>query len=60
MMSMTLGVDVLAAYSEEKLANMSLGEVLDRAQKNRKLACALSGFASGRMLKRAQLAWASQ
>jgi hypothetical protein len=46
MMSMTLGVDVLAADSEEKLANMSFGEVLDRAQENRRSACALSGFAS--------------
>ena len=46
MMSMTLGMDVLAADSEEKLANLSLGEVLTLAQKNRKSACALSGFAS--------------
>jgi TPR repeat protein len=45
MMSMTLGMDVLAADSEDKLANMSLGEILGRAQKNRKSACALSGFA---------------
>jgi len=44
--SLTLGVDVLAADSEEKLANVSLGEVLDRAQKNRRSACALSGFAN--------------
>jgi TPR repeat protein len=46
MMSMTLGMDVLAADSEEQLANMSLGEILGRAQKNRKSACALSGFAA--------------
>ena len=46
MMSMTLGVDVLAADSEEQLANMNLGEILNRAQKNRKSACALSGFAN--------------
>lgn len=46
MMSMTLGVDVLAADSEEQLANLSLGEILGRAQKNRKSACALSGFAN--------------
>jgi hypothetical protein len=46
MMSMTLGMDVLAADSEDKLANMSLGEILARAQKNRKSACALSGFAA--------------
>jgi TPR repeat protein len=46
MMSMTLGVDVLAADSEEQLANLSLGEILGRAQKNRKSACALSGFAA--------------
>jgi hypothetical protein len=45
MMSMTLGVDVLAADSEDKLTNMSLGEILDRAQKNRKSACIYSGFA---------------
>jgi TPR repeat protein len=46
MMSMTLGMDVLAADSEEKLANLSLGEILSLAQKNRKSACALSGFAA--------------
>ena len=34
-----------AADSEDKLANMSLGEIVDRAQKNRRSACALSGFA---------------
>ena len=46
MMSMTLGVDVLAADSEDTLADLSLGDVLTLAQKNRKSACALSGFAS--------------
>jgi TPR repeat protein len=46
MMSMTIGVDVLAADSEEQLSNLSLGEILGRAQKNRKSACALSGFAA--------------
>lgn len=46
MMSMTLGMDVLAADSEDKLANMSLGEILSLAQKNRKSACALSDFAA--------------
>ncbi len=42
--SLTFDVDVLAADSEDKSANMSLGEIVNAAQKNRKSACALSGF----------------
>jgi TPR repeat protein len=45
MMSMTLGMDVLAADSEEKLANMSLEDILRLAYTNRRSACVLSGFA---------------
>jgi len=44
MTSVTLGMDVLAADSEDKLANMSLGEVLSGALRNRKSACINSGF----------------
>jgi hypothetical protein len=48
MMSMTLGFDVLAADAEEKMANMSLAEMLARAQRNRKSACANNlGLSSG-------------